>query len=245
MSSMIFTDLAVQEPSKGMMIDNEKLRLYVFQTAPSLFESDDNRIVSSQFVHGQSNPTYLLSIGTRKYVLRKQPPGLLLPGAHDVIREASIIKHLSTLEGVPVPKIYCMCLDADVIGTPFYIMEHIKGIVHTDPGLPSLTSDQRKKTYTAATRVLASIHSVQVLPQFLIDCASNMMGVAMKMSCLTSRMNLSVLSNCWTSRAVFAPSRASACRSNVIIHVFYSDKRNSFGKIRLRSQFLCTSDKVL
>ena len=168
MSSMIFTNLAVQEPSKGMMIDNEKLRSYVYQAAPSLFENDDDRIVSFQFVHGQSNPTYLLSIGTRKFVLRKQPPGLLLHGAHDVIREASIIRHLSTLEGVPVPKIYCICTDAAVIGTPFYIMEHIKGIVHTDPGLPSLTSDQRKKTYTAATRVLASIHSVQVLSHCML-----------------------------------------------------------------------------
>ena len=168
MSSMIFTNLAVQEPSKGMMIDNEKLRSYVYQAAPSLFENDDDRIVSFQFVHGQSNPTYLLSIGTRKFVLRKQPPGLLLQGAHDVIREASIIRHLSTLEGVPVPKIYCICTDAAVIGTPFYIMEHIKGIVHTDPGLPSLTSDQRKKTYTAATRVLASIHSVQVLSHCML-----------------------------------------------------------------------------
>ena len=162
MSSMIFTDSAVQEPSKGMMIDNEKLRVYVYKNNPLLFEMDDDKLSSFQFVHGQSNPTYLISIGTKKFVLRKQPPGILLHGAHDVMREASIIQHLSTLEGLPVPKVYLICRDADIIGTPFYIMEHIKGIVHTDPGLPSLSPDQRKKTYTAATRVLAAMHSVQV-----------------------------------------------------------------------------------
>ena len=123
----------------------------------------NDNITSYQFAHGQSNPTYLLSIGSRKYVLRKQPPGTLLHGAHDVIREALIIQHLSTLEGIPVPRIHCICEDADVIGTPFFIMEHILGTVYTDPALPSLSPYQRTLAYTAATRVLAAIHSVQVI----------------------------------------------------------------------------------
>lgn len=91
-----------------------------------------------QFGYGQSNPTYLLtSTSTGKsFVLRKKPPGKLLSQtAHKVEREYRIIKALGSTD-VPVPKTYCLCEDANVIGTPFYIMEFLKGRIFEDATMP-------------------------------------------------------------------------------------------------------------
>lgn len=175
----VFTDSAIQAPSKGMQIDTEKLRLYLLTERKEFFERGDEELLAHQFVHGQSNPTYLISIGRKKFVLRKQPPGLLLIGAHDVLREATIIDHLSSHDDIPVAKIYCMCSDSSIVGTPFYIMEHVKGIVYTDPALPSLSPQQRTAVYEAASRVLAAIHSVQaclyMLMMLLLKITKNML----------------------------------------------------------------------
>ena len=75
-----------------------------------------------QFEHGQSNPTYFLSDARRNYILRKKPPGKLLPSAHAVDREYRIISALQDA-GVPVPKTYLLCEDESIIGTAFFIME--------------------------------------------------------------------------------------------------------------------------
>lgn len=77
MSSIISTDDSVQKPAKGMEIDNSKLEDYIRNNSLLLEKSDDS-VTSFQFLHGQSNPTYLIFIGSKKFVLRKQPPGLLL-----------------------------------------------------------------------------------------------------------------------------------------------------------------------
>lgn len=164
----VFTDSAIQAPSKGMQIDTVKLRFYLLTERKQFFERGDEELLAHQFVHGQSNPTYLISLGRKKFVLRKQPPGLLLNGAHDVLREATIIDHLSSYDDIPVAKIYCMCSDSSIVGTPFYIMEHVKGIVYTDPALPSLSPQQRTAVYEAASRVLAAIHSVQACVYLLM-----------------------------------------------------------------------------
>lgn len=160
--STISTDSAVQPPSQDMVFDTQSLRSFLLSEVPSLFQNRNDKLAAFQFIHGQSNPTYLISIGSKKFVLRKQPPGSLLHGAHNVLREASIIQHLSTIDGLPVPKVFCICSNANIVGTPFYIMEHVKGIVYTDPALPTLTPRQRTMAYSAASRVLAAIHSVQV-----------------------------------------------------------------------------------
>src|SRR3954462_11613194 len=75
-----------------------------------------------QFKGGQSNPTYRLSAGGKRYVLRKKPPGKLLPSAHAVDREYRVIKALHGA-GFPAPKTYALCEDDSVIGTMFYIMD--------------------------------------------------------------------------------------------------------------------------
>jgi aminoglycoside phosphotransferase (APT) family kinase protein len=77
-----------------------------------------------QFKGGQSNPTYKLTTPGRSYVLRRKPPGKLLPGAHAVDREYRVIRALAA-QGFPVARAYALCLDEAVIGTPFYVMEMV------------------------------------------------------------------------------------------------------------------------
>src|SRR3972149_706674 len=99
-----------------------------------------------QFKGGQSNPTYRLSAGGKRYVLRRKPPGKLLPSAHAVDREYRIIAALAGSD-VPVPKAYCLCEDDDVIGTAFYVMDYVEGRVFWNPGLPGLSAAERSAIY--------------------------------------------------------------------------------------------------
>merc|ERR1712142_121959 len=106
-----------------------------------------------QFQHGQSNPTFLVKYdgldGTcRQMVVRKKPPGKLLPGAHAVEREYRVIDALGRA-GVPVPKLIALCTDEAVLGTPFYLMEYVKGKIYKDPALPGINHDDRSKIYAA------------------------------------------------------------------------------------------------
>ncbi len=84
-------------------------------------ESFKGPLTVRQFVGGQSNPTYYLRAGSGEYVLRRKPPGKLLPSAHAVEREYRVMTALAG-SGVPVPRTYALCEDADVAGTPFYVM---------------------------------------------------------------------------------------------------------------------------
>ena len=112
-----------------------------------------------RFAGGQSNPTYELSTSGGKYVLRKKPDGVLLPSAHAVEREYRVIK---ALEGsaVPVPRTFCLCEDSSVIGTPFYVMEHVEGRVLWDPTLPGMGVAQRGAMYDAVNRVVVALHRI-------------------------------------------------------------------------------------
>lgn len=112
-----------------------------------------------QFEGGQSNPTFLLRTPNREYVMRKQPPGELLPSAHQVDREHRVMKALEGT-GVPVPRMYCLCEDTGVIGTKFYIMDKVEGRLFTEVLLPSLTPQERRAIYLDLARVLATLHRV-------------------------------------------------------------------------------------
>ena len=112
-----------------------------------------------QFTGGQSNPTFLLTAGGTRYVLRKKPNGPLLPSAHAVEREYRVITALRDT-AVPVARSYCLCEDATVIGTPFYVMEHVPGRIFWDPTLPGIERDERAAMYDDMNRVVASLHSV-------------------------------------------------------------------------------------
>lgn len=112
-----------------------------------------------QFTAGQSNPTFQLEAGGEKYVLRKKPSGVLLPSAHAVDREHRVMAALADTE-VPVPQMLALCMDRDVIGTEFYVMEMVEGQVYQDPSLPGLSPDQRRVFYDSFIRALAALHSV-------------------------------------------------------------------------------------
>jgi len=112
-----------------------------------------------QFEGGQSNPTFLLATPTARYVLRKQPPGQLLPSAHQVDREFRVMHALADTD-VPVPKMFALCEDTAVIGTKFYVMEYVEGRVFTDMLLPAASRDERVAIYADLARVLAALHQV-------------------------------------------------------------------------------------
>lgn len=114
-----------------------------------------------QFEGGQSNPTFQLITPTQKYVLRKQPPGELLPSAHQVDREYRVLHGLRESD-VPVPRMYCLCEDTTIIGTKFYVMEMVEGRLLTETRLPSLSGDERRAVYNDLARVLANLHTVDV-----------------------------------------------------------------------------------
>jgi len=112
-----------------------------------------------QFEGGQSNPTFLLSAQSGDYVLRKKPPGVLLPRAHMVEREYRIISALATTD-VPVPRVHLLCETPEPIGTPFYVMDYVRGRLLRDPTLPDLKPAERRAIYEEILRVLASLHAV-------------------------------------------------------------------------------------
>jgi aminoglycoside phosphotransferase (APT) family kinase protein len=112
-----------------------------------------------QFKGGQSNPTFLLKTPGQRYVLRRKPPGKLLPSAHAVDREYRVITALHSA-GVPVPRTCALCEDDTVIGTAFYIMEFVDGRVLWDQALPGLLPQQRRAIYEEMNRVIAALHQV-------------------------------------------------------------------------------------
>src|SRR5207245_9136939 len=104
------------------------------------------RLTVRQFMGGQSNPTYHLRSDGQEYVLRRKPPGKLLPSAHAVDREYRVISALGKT-GFPVPRTHALCEDDAVVGTAFYIMDCVHGRVLTDPAIPGLTPRERAAIY--------------------------------------------------------------------------------------------------
>ncbi|KAL9981221.1 hypothetical protein ACROYT_G009895 [Oculina patagonica] len=114
-----------------------------------------------QFKHGQSNPTYYVEYGGQRLVIRKKPPGKLLPSAHAVEREYKVMKALGSA-GVPVPKTLALCEDSSILGTPFYVMEYAQGRLFKDPSLPGMSVEERKEIYHAMNKTLFKIHKVDI-----------------------------------------------------------------------------------
>ena len=121
-----------------------------------------------QFEGGQSNPTYFLHTIARDYVVRKKPPGQLLPSAHAVDREYRVMKALAETN-VPVPPALHLCDDASVIGTPFFVMGCVEGRVFRQPHLPGVSADDRAAMYADMADALARLHTVDVAAVGLSD----------------------------------------------------------------------------
>jgi aminoglycoside phosphotransferase (APT) family kinase protein len=122
-------------------------------------EGFEGPLTVEQFKGGQSNPTYKLTTPDRAYVLRRKPPGTLVKGAHAVEREA---KALAALEkaGYPVAHVYSLCLDDDVIGTWFYVMQFVPGRIFWDATLPAIRREERPRYFDAMNATLAALHRV-------------------------------------------------------------------------------------
>lgn len=121
-----------------------------------------------QFKGGQSNPTFLLTAGDRRYVLRRKPPGNLLASAHAVDREFRVIRALADSE-VPVAHAHLLCEDLQVIGTAFYLMDYIDGRIFWDPALPGMHPNERGAIYDEMNRVIAALHRVDPAAVGLAD----------------------------------------------------------------------------
>lgn len=119
------------------------------------------QLTVEQFKGGQSNPTYKLVTPTASYVLRRKPPGKLLPSAHAVDREYRVIKALHA-QGLPVAKPHLLCEDASVIGTEFYVMDFVGGRVFWEPFMPGISGGERAAIFDELNSFMANLHSVDV-----------------------------------------------------------------------------------
>jgi aminoglycoside phosphotransferase (APT) family kinase protein len=135
--------------------DEAALARYLWSRLPGF----DAAIEVRQFQGGQSNPTFHIGTPAGDYVLRKKPPGLLLPRAHAVEREFRILAALSDTD-VPVPRVHLLCEDESVIGTAFFVMDHVPGRVFPDRVMRTGTPAERAAVYEDLARVLAALHRV-------------------------------------------------------------------------------------
>jgi aminoglycoside phosphotransferase (APT) family kinase protein len=142
-------------PSGVHGIDASALAAYLQAQIPGFGAS----CTVQQFRGGQSNPTYLVQSGDEKYVLRKKPPGKLLPSAHAVDREFRVIAALENSD-VPVPQALHLCEDETVIGQVFYVMRYVGGRVFSDITLSGCEPAGRTTAYMAAAGVLSRLHAV-------------------------------------------------------------------------------------
>ena len=138
-------------------LDPVKLSTYLESHIPGF----KGPITAEKFSGGQSNPTFLIHATSGDYVLRRQPPGQLLKGAHAVDREFRAMNALRQTP-VPVPLAYHLCTDPEIIGSMFYVMSYVRGRIFWDPSLPELTVTQRTAYYDELIRVMAALHSVNI-----------------------------------------------------------------------------------
>jgi aminoglycoside phosphotransferase (APT) family kinase protein len=121
-----------------------------------------------QFKGGQSNPTYQLVTPSRKYVMRRKPPGKLLPSAHAVDREFRVISALHPT-GFPVARPYALCTDESVVGTWFYVMDMVEGRIFWDQSLPACTPAERREIIRSKVKTLADLHNTDYVKVGLED----------------------------------------------------------------------------
>lgn len=148
----------------GLTLDTKAVAQWLDYTASAI----RGPFRAEKFDTGQSNPTYLLIGQTGQWVLRRKPPGVLLKSAHAIEREFRVQAALADSE-VPVPRMHALCEEQDVIGSSFYIMDHVNGRSLADPKLPGISPDERAATVDEMNRVLAAIHQVDLVAVGLAD----------------------------------------------------------------------------
>ncbi len=144
-----------KDVDERLKIDSANLQPWIDEYVPNAGKIK----AIEQFKGGQSNPTYKIITQSKNLVLRRKPPGKLLPSAHAVDREYNVITALYKTD-VPVPKTYGLCEDDDVAGTAFFVMDFLDGDLFWDPMIPSMTNRDRTEIYKNKNKTLAKLHSV-------------------------------------------------------------------------------------
>lgn len=142
-----------KEVAERFRFDEKKLESYLAEN----IEGFERPLKIEQFKGGQSNPTYALTTPNRKYVLRRKPPGKLLPSAHAVDREYKVITALGKTD-FPVAKTYLLCEDESIIGTMFFVMERVEGRIFWEGALPDESPESRTAIYDEMNKTLAALH---------------------------------------------------------------------------------------
>lgn len=138
-------------------LDTASVSAYLKDKLPGF----DGPIAAEKFQGGQSNPTFLLKTGAGNYVLRRKPPGQLLKSAHAVDREFRVQRALAGSD-VPVATMHVLCQDPDVIGSDFYVMDHVVGRNFNEPTMPEMDNAGRGAVIEDMNRVLAALHGVDI-----------------------------------------------------------------------------------
>ncbi len=136
-------------------LDRAKLEEYV----RAHLDEFDGVLSVRQFVGGQSNPTYLLSDGTREWVLRRKPMGALVSAAHATDREYRILTALGKTD-FPAPRTRVYCEDESVLGSEFYLMDRVIGRILVDQTLPDWKPEDRRSLYESQIGILAQLHQI-------------------------------------------------------------------------------------
>ena len=152
-NTVIFS--GTKEVAENLKFDEKRLQEWFGDNVPSAGKIEK----IAQFKGGQSNPTYKISSTNQVFVLRRKPPGILLPSAHAVDREYKVITALQNTE-VPVPKTYGLCEDKDVIGTSFFVMDFLDGSIYWDLLLADKSPKERTEIYASKNKVIAELHKV-------------------------------------------------------------------------------------
>jgi len=150
------TYTGTKDVAEPLRFDVAKLEAYLSANAQSF----KGPLTVKQFKGGQSNPTYYLETPTRKYVLRRKPPGKLLPSAHAVDREFKVISALHA-QGFPAAEPVIYCDDESITGTAFYVMSYVEGRVIWVPHMPDSNPAERTAVYRAMNETLARLHSYE------------------------------------------------------------------------------------
>ena len=152
-NTVIFS--GTKEVAENLKFDEKRLQEWFGDNVPSAGKIEK----IAQFKGGQSNPTYKITSEGQEFVLRRKPPGILLPSAHAVDREYKVITALQNTE-VPVPKTYGLCEDEDVIGTSFFVMDFLDGSIYWDLLLADKSPKERAEIYASKNKVIAELHKV-------------------------------------------------------------------------------------
>ncbi len=143
-----------KDAAGALRIDEARLEAYLTKEV----EGFAGPLTAKQFKGGQSNPTYLVETPARNYVLRRKPPGKLLPSAHAVDREFRVISALHS-QDFPVAEPLAYCADESVAGTPFYVMSFADGRVFWEPQMPGSNKAERAAVYDAMNATIARLHA--------------------------------------------------------------------------------------